>query len=60
MDTEGLGTLLAVTLVAALAPIISAALPRLRVPQVVILILCGILIGPHGLGLVDTGSSGSP
>jgi Kef-type K+ transport system membrane component KefB len=56
MDTKGLGTLLAVTLVAALAPIISAALPRPRVPQVVILILCGVLIGPSGLGLVDAAS----
>ena len=51
MDTKGLETLLAVALVAALAPMIVAALPGPRIPQVVILILAGILIGPHVLGL---------
>ena len=56
MDTLGLETLLAVTLVAALAPMVVAALPGPRIPQVVILILAGILIGPHGLGLADTAS----
>ena len=56
MDTHGLETLLAVTLVAALAPMIVAALPGPRIPQVVILILAGILLGPHALGLADTGS----
>ena len=56
MDTKGLETLLAVALVAALAPIIVAALPGPRVPQVVVLIFSGILIGPHGLGLADTAS----
>lgn len=56
MDTKGLETLLAVALVAALAPMIVAALPGPRVPQVVILILAGILIGPHVLGLADTSS----
>lgn len=56
MDTKGLETLLAVALVAALAPMIVAALPGPRIPQVVILILAGILIGPHVLGLADTSS----
>ena len=56
MDTLGLETLLAVTLVAAVAPMVVAALPGPRIPQVVILILAGILIGPHGLGLADTAS----
>ena len=56
MDAKGLETLLVVSLVAALAPIIVAALPGPRVPQVVILIFAGILIGPHGLGLADTAS----
>jgi Kef-type K+ transport system membrane component KefB len=55
MDALGLDTLLAVTLVAALSPIIVAALPGPRIPQVVFLIFGGILIGPHGLGLVATG-----
>jgi len=56
MDKRGLETLLAVALAAALAPMIAAALPKSRVPQVVILILFGILLGPHGLGLADTAS----
>ena len=51
---QGLESLLVVTLVAALAPMIVAAIPGPDIPQVVILILAGILIGPHGLGLADT------
>jgi Kef-type K+ transport system membrane component KefB len=51
---EGLQSLLVVALVAALTPMIVAALHRLRVPQVVVLILAGVLIGPHVLGLADT------
>jgi Kef-type K+ transport system membrane component KefB len=53
---RGLETLLAVSLVAAIAPILVAALPGPRIPQVVVLIFCGILIGPHGLGLASTAS----
>jgi Kef-type K+ transport system membrane component KefB len=56
MVNQGLETLLAVTLVAAMAPLIAAALPGKRVPQVVVLIFLGILIGPHGLGLANTQS----
>jgi Kef-type K+ transport system membrane component KefB len=52
-----LETLLVVALVAAIAPMLVAALPdRWRVPQVVVLIFSGILIGPHVLGLSDTSS----
>jgi Kef-type K+ transport system membrane component KefB len=51
---KGLETLLIVTLVAAIAPIIAAAVPGKRVPQVVILIFLGILIGPQGLGVANT------
>jgi Kef-type K+ transport system membrane component KefB len=56
MDVKGLQTLLAVSLIAALAPVVCSALFRSRVPQVVVLILCGVLIGSHGLGLGDTSS----
>ena len=56
MDARGLDTLLAVVLVAALAPVIVAALPGPKIPQVVVLIVAGVLIGPHGLGLADSGS----
>ena len=40
-------------MVAAVAPILAAAVPGKRVPQVVLLIFLGILIGPHGLGLAS-------
>ena len=40
-----------VVAVAALAPVISALIPKVRVPQVVILILGGIVIGEAGLDL---------
>ena len=43
MDVKSLQTLFAVALIAALAPIVVAALRRPRVPQVVVLILCGVL-----------------
>ena len=56
MDVKSLQTLFAVSLIAALAPIVVAALPRPRIPQVVVLILCGVLIGNQGLGLTDTSS----
>jgi Kef-type K+ transport system membrane component KefB len=56
VTVHALASLLAVTLVAALAPVIVAALPGPKVPQVVILIFAGVLIGPHGLGLADTTS----
>ena len=61
MDAKGLETLLVVALVAALAPIIVAALPGPRVPQVVILIFSGILIGRTGWAwLTPPASSCSP
>lgn len=53
---DGLTSLLAVALVAALAPMISTALPGPKIPQIVVLVFAGILIGPHGLGLAHTRS----
>ncbi len=47
----GLVELFAVVAVAAVAPLLAALVPHQRVPQVVLLILGGILIGPQGLGL---------
>jgi Kef-type K+ transport system membrane component KefB len=40
--------------VAALAPLISVLIPKISVPQVVILIIGGIAIGPVGLGVGDS------
>ena len=51
---QGLNDLVAVALVAALAPLLVAALPGPRIPQVVILLLGGVLIGPHVLGAAET------
>jgi Kef-type K+ transport system membrane component KefB len=56
VDVKSLQTLFAVSLIAALAPIVVAALPRPRIPQVVVLILCGVIIGNQGLGLQNTDS----
>jgi Kef-type K+ transport system membrane component KefB len=53
---QGLDTLLAVVLVAALAPAIVAVLPGPRIPQVVVLIFGGILIGPQGLDIGRPGA----
>jgi Kef-type K+ transport system membrane component KefB len=50
---ESLRDLFIVTLIAALTPIAAGLLSRLRVPQVVILILGGILVGPQALGWAD-------
>jgi Kef-type K+ transport system membrane component KefB len=51
---RGLEDLLAVALVAALAPLVVAVLPGPRIPQVVIFLVGGVLIGPHVLGLAET------
>jgi Kef-type K+ transport system membrane component KefB len=51
MDVQkGLTTLLVMTLVAAAAPFICALLVRIRLPQVVVFIVGGVLIGPQVLG----------
>jgi Kef-type K+ transport system membrane component KefB len=55
-DAQGLQSLLAVAVVAALAPALVAILPGPKIPQVVVLIFAGILIGPHVLGLAHTNS----
>jgi Kef-type K+ transport system membrane component KefB len=52
MTTDSLWSLLLVTAVAALAPIVSRVLPG-RPPQVLFLILGGIIIGPQVLGFAE-------
>ena len=47
---QSLTDLLIVSVIAALTPILAGFLSRLRVPQVVILIVGGILVGPQVLG----------
>jgi hypothetical protein len=46
---SAVGTLLVIAVVAVVAPIAIALLPGPRIPQVVVLILGGMLIGPQGL-----------
>jgi Kef-type K+ transport system membrane component KefB len=48
-DVEFLN-LLGVLIIAVAAPLIAAVLPRARVPAVVLEIVLGIVVGPHGLG----------
>ena len=48
-----LQTLFVVAAVSATAPILAVLLPGQRVPQLILLILGGILIGPQVLGLED-------
>ena len=55
-DQRGLIDLAIVSLLAALTPIVAGLLSRLRVPQVVILIVGGILIGPEVFGWADPAS----
>ena len=50
---QGLIDLVIVSLVAALTPLIVGLLARTRVPQVVVLILGGILVGPQGFGWAE-------
>ena len=57
MDLEtGLRALLIVSIVSAAAPFACALLSRFRVPQVVVLIVGGVLIGPEVAGLAEPDS----
>jgi Kef-type K+ transport system membrane component KefB len=49
----GLETLLAAAAVAALAPVAVALLPGPRIPQVVVLLVGGVLVGPEVLAWAD-------
>jgi Kef-type K+ transport system membrane component KefB len=50
---RGLETLLVAAAIAALAPMVVALLPGPRVPQVVVLLVGGVLVGPELLGWAD-------
>ena len=54
MTESSLWSLLLVMIIAAVAPIISRLIPG-RPPQVLFLIIGGVLIGPHVLGFADSG-----
>jgi Kef-type K+ transport system membrane component KefB len=50
---RGLDTLLLAAVVAALAPVLVALAPGPRIPQVVVLLAGGVLLGPEALGWAD-------
>jgi Kef-type K+ transport system membrane component KefB len=50
---RGLETLLVAATIAALAPMVVALLPGPRIPQVVVLLAGGVLVGPQVLGWAD-------
>jgi Kef-type K+ transport system membrane component KefB len=54
--TQALQSLFIAALVAALAPVIVGIAPRLRTPQVVVLIVGGVIVGPQVLGLAEPDS----
>jgi Kef-type K+ transport system membrane component KefB len=57
MDIKtGLDTLLVVALVSAVAPFVAALFDRIKLPQVVVLIIGGVLVGPAALGWADPDS----
>jgi Kef-type K+ transport system membrane component KefB len=56
--SQALSSLFVVAMVAALAPLVVGLLARLRVPQVVVLIVGGIVIGPQVLGWAEPVSIG--
>ena len=57
MDIEtGLATLLVIAFIAALAPFVAALLQRIRLPQVVVLIAGGVVVGPEVLDWTDPAS----
>jgi Kef-type K+ transport system membrane component KefB len=54
---EGLDSLFVIVLVAALVPLIVSLVPGRRIPEVVLLLLFGVLVGPHVLDLAQTDSA---
>ena len=49
--TEGLASLFVIVGVAALAPFVVAMLPGPKIPEVAVLLVLGVVIGPQVLGL---------
>jgi Kef-type K+ transport system membrane component KefB len=55
-EAEAFRSLAVIVGVAALAPIVLGLLPRLRLPEVVLLLAAGMAIGPYGLDLAHSDS----
>jgi Kef-type K+ transport system membrane component KefB len=56
-EAEAFRSLAFVLGVAALAPLVLGLFPRVRLPEVVLLLAAGMAIGPHGMGLAHTDST---
>jgi Kef-type K+ transport system membrane component KefB len=54
---EGLDSLFVIVLVAAVVPLLVALIPGRRVPEVVLLLVFGVVVGPHVLDLAQTNSA---
>ena len=52
MPDVSFDNLLIICVIAVLAPLLAAAVPRLRIPAVVVEIVAGIVVGPTGFGWV--------
>src|SRR3954469_7147723 len=53
MPEVSFDNLLIISVIAVLAPLLAGALPRLRIPAVVLEIAAGVLVGPSVLGWVE-------
>ena len=51
---EGLDSLFIIVLIAAIVPLIVSFVPGQRVPEVVLLLVFGVVVGPHVLDLAQT------
>ncbi|UVT24866.1 cation:proton antiporter [Rhodococcus pyridinivorans] len=56
MDAAVATSLFWIAVAAVLAPLIAGAVPRRLVPEVVLLLVTGVLIGPYAFDLAETGS----
>lgn len=54
---EGLSSLFVIVLVAAIVPLVVAALPGPRIPEVVLLLVAGVIVGPEVLDVAQTQSA---
>src|SRR5450631_53549 len=53
----GLHSLFVIMLIAAVTPLVMARLPCLKIPEVVLLIIFGIIVGPQALDIANFDSS---
>src|ERR1700754_4600196 len=54
---EAASSLFWIVLCAVLAPLVAGLVPRRLVPEVVVLLVLGVLVGPHVLDLAETGQA---